>query len=284
MLTAEIARRQLEPNTIERIEELIRYFEEDFPDSSDFISASCFPDDLTKRGLSGFKVWHGILTPYDPDGILSKRERDSIRSLIASNNLHSAINESRQVLTDPAASKWVKAFMLRFLLHCVGDIHQPLHCIQMYSKDFPQGDLAGHLFLIEDPKFRNLHRLWDSILGIGEKKLKRPLCREDALWLSRLADEVTELFPEESLPESANMRVEDWSEESYQLAISSVYRGIRPQETPSDAYISRGRQVALRQLALSGYRLAHLLEELFGHPQGVCAPYEKKSAQIARLG
>lgn len=43
--------------------------------------------------------------------------------------------------------------MARYLLHLVGDIHQPLHSVTMYNSTFKKGDLGGIYYLI----FRKFH-------------------------------------------------------------------------------------------------------------------------------
>src|ERR1700722_10897298 len=81
MLIAQIAYDQLQPSTREQAENLLTYFKDDFPQSSTFITSSCFADDMTTLGLSGFKVWHGMLTPYSPDNTLSENSKRCIETL-----------------------------------------------------------------------------------------------------------------------------------------------------------------------------------------------------------
>ena len=37
-----------------------------------------------------------------------------------------------------------KAIYLTWLMHLVGDIHQPLHCAAVFSEQFPNGDKGGN--------------------------------------------------------------------------------------------------------------------------------------------
>ncbi len=79
-------------------------------------------------------------------------------------NVIQAIRHARKVLADPAATKADRALMLSWLFHLVGDVHQPLHSTAMFSrKAFPQGDRGGNL--IDTEQRKNLHSLWDSLLG-----------------------------------------------------------------------------------------------------------------------
>ena len=55
--------------------------------------------------------------------------------------------------------------MARYLLHLVGDIHQPLHSTNMFNNSFKTGDLGGNLIkvLILNGSTMNLHAYFDSI-------------------------------------------------------------------------------------------------------------------------
>lgn len=67
---------------------------------------------------------------------------------------------------------------LRFLVHFVGDLHQPLHAATMYSAEFPDGDLGGNYYKIQVPGSSyttNLHSFWDSGAGNAWKNPVRPL-------------------------------------------------------------------------------------------------------------
>ena len=50
--------------------------------------------------------------------------------------------------TNKDAITFERAFMARYLLHLVGDIHQPLHSVTMYNSSFKKGDLGGYFNLI----------------------------------------------------------------------------------------------------------------------------------------
>ena len=51
-----------------------------------------------------------------------------------------------------------------WLMHLVGDIHQPLHCTALFSvSHFPKGDRGGNEIKLKRGK--NLHSLWDNLLG-----------------------------------------------------------------------------------------------------------------------
>ncbi len=160
--------------------------------------------------------------------------------------------------------------MLRVLLHVVGDIHCPMHCIQLYSEEFPEGDKGGLRFELSGPKEltkKNLHSLWDSILlldNIGVNN--RPMNKNTAQFIEELADTITMAYPKEQFCDQLfELAVEEWAQESFEAGVEA-YRGIEPCTEPSQEYLERGRSIASERLALAGYRLAYILNRAFHSP------------------
>ena len=76
--------------------------------------------------------------------------------------------------------------MYRALIHFVGDIHQPLHCVSRYTKNRPDGDRGGNEFKLPDTLYKNLHLLWDALVKFDDSKDKVIIKREYSLkvrWL-----------------------------------------------------------------------------------------------------
>lgn len=72
--------------------------------------------------------------------------------------------------------------MARYLLHLVGDSHQPLHSVNMFNSKHKTGDLGGNLVhIITTPSTNstqiNLHAYLDSMAGLQSftERLSRPL-------------------------------------------------------------------------------------------------------------
>src|SRR5690606_28115726 len=72
--------------------------------------------------------------------------------------LVSAINEQVAVLKDPKASQDKKVFAIKFIVHLVGDLHQPLHV----GNGFDQGGNTCKVTF--HGEVMNLHVLWDEAL------------------------------------------------------------------------------------------------------------------------
>jgi len=81
-------------------------------------------------------------------------------------NSHYAVNNAIDALNgDDGLNVSTKAIMLRFMIHIVGDIHQPLHSIELFNKTYVNGDYGGNLEYITTyiSKIKTkLHMYFDS--------------------------------------------------------------------------------------------------------------------------
>ena len=145
----------------------------------------------------------------------------------------------------------IKSYDLVWLIHMVGDVHQPLHCTTRVSAANPKGDEGGNLVVVNGPA-KELHAFWDGALGEGETKN------------FMTAVKVAEALPEPDAALVSDDKEDDWAAESYALAKSSVYvdpigPGLGP-FTVTAAYTASAKQIAQQRVALAGARLANLLK------------------------
>lgn len=112
-----------------------------------------------------------------------------------------------------------KAIALSWLLHLVGDAHQPLHAAGFFSRAFPESDRGGNHFFVQPPGRQpvKLHAYWDGALGRSEV-LRTAVNR---------AIELRTAHPQESLPEVGTMDPTRWLLESFELAKDKAYQGGR---------------------------------------------------------
>src|SRR5947209_346561 len=147
-----------------------------------------------------------------------------------------------------------RAVALAWLLHLVGDIHQPLHCSSRVSPDepLPHGDAGGNTFRLDDD--RNLHGYWDRILD----EAIAPEPGEDSIaYASRIAQRSERTEPR--VTSSAD--VSGWAQEGLRIAQTVVYAGVSRGTAPSADYEAEALRVSEGRIALAGYRLAALLNE-----------------------
>ncbi len=219
----------------------------------DFLGAACWADD-TKTAENG--PWHYINYHFRLDGKATTNQP-------LEQNVVWAITKFSEVLANRAKPDAERADALRFILHFVGDVHQPLHATACDSDDHPNGDRGGNDFTFEPFELRgmnvrNLHFLWD--LGGGlYGATERPL--SDRTGIDALMATITEQNPRATFPMAQEQSPEAWARESELLSRGVVY-GLQSGKKPSDSYLAMAKFVSERRLALAGYRLADLLNRL----------------------
>jgi hypothetical protein len=163
-------------------------------------------------------------------------------------------------LGDPAAGDSARSLALAWILHLVGDAHQPLHNSARITPQDPQGDRGGNLFLLGGLYPRsNLHAYWDAIVGYSVPWHTGD--RNEADYVGRVAVRLERSYT----PAWARSRVrpgefEQWSLEGVALAKRSLFPVwlVRGQPAPA-AYQPLAWGAAQPRLALAGYRVAELL-------------------------
>ncbi len=264
-MIAMIAEEKLNPGVMSKITNLAEDIDGEFPPPFDFINASCWGSDMSQHGLRALNQWREMPLPYDPQGILNEQQVAHILDLCKHNSLIFALNEALHTFKNPKSGPWEKNFMFRILLHCVAEIHHPLHCISLHNLDFTCGDQGGRLFKINDPTSVNLRDLWDNAV----KDVVTPVGRfyygsyDEREEVQALIAIITTMFPDDDPSQSNSFDFEAWAEESHLLAINYAYNNIQPGEKPSSDYLRMRNQIVYHQIALAGYRLAKLLNEIF---------------------
>jgi hypothetical protein len=136
---------------------------------------------------------------YDPDYTFN-----GMTSLQQDVNAVNTINWCKSVLkANKAGVTFERAWMARYLLHVVGDIHQPLHSTNFFNATYKTGDLGGNLIkvnLLNGTSF-NLHSYFDSIAleQDPDTRIDRPL---NDTFRATLEDEAKQLmkdYPADSM-------------------------------------------------------------------------------------
>jgi len=186
------------------------------------------------------KYWHFIDTPFTTDG--------TTLPAIPTPNAQERIALFRGVLASTTAADALKSYDLTWLLHLVGDIHQPLHAATRVSSTDPDGDAGGNLVKLDCAKCQ-LHGFWDDLLG---KQNNVTAVREAARKL-----------PKPNAELAAKSDQKDWIAESLQEAQQTVYSApIATGDGPftlTTQYKKNAGKLAKQRVALAGTRLANLL-------------------------
>lgn len=232
-------------------------------------------DDLRSNSYDDpLKEWHYINSKPIFDGIPEKPvfpATINIRERIVA--MSNQLKENADFTSTPARTDdKLAAEAIAHLAHLVGDVHQPLHCASRYSQPFPNGDSGGNMFkilgppgiLYEGETQGNLHSFWDKTAGLFEYvRLERPLKEDGLKRLGEFSQRVTGAWPADAhTAEWQNLAVEDWIQEGNTLARVFAYQEIKPLSMPTPEYIQKTQEICTQRLALAGYRLAALLNEL----------------------
>ncbi|WP_026872134.1 S1/P1 nuclease [Inquilinus limosus] len=204
--------------------------------------------------------------PYDrPDWHQSPRIVSSMRALIpfAFGSAQWAFGHNLAIARDATASEADRAVALCWVLHIVGDMHQPLHTALWMSWRFPFTDAGGQWSWVRaspDADPERLGRFWDAAGHPGELALAQSGAVEAGLSEEPPPDEET-LAPD---PETAFAR---WVAHSRELAYEVVYQrgalkaGTSPDSAPvlPHSYVEQARAVSRDQIAAAGHRIGVLL-------------------------
>jgi hypothetical protein len=262
MMTAQIAFARLNPRARAELTRLIAIPIRPSAVTSrslDFVTASVWADDVKR--LSGFEFSgdeHFADFPFRVD-------RTRLPRLPKDANVLNALKRYVGVLRTSTDDN-ERAQALRFVIHYVGDIHQPLHCSTRVDRRHPQGDQGGNLFLVSLVRGRRadvkLHSFWDSGLRtFPSRGISPPPMNEITDAVAAVLRENPDTDPDIHLDRPEDF--DGWARESSALAQESAYDRLRPGGLVSMTYRRDGAVVARRRVAWGGYRLAALLNSLF---------------------
>jgi hypothetical protein len=216
-----------------------------------FMRASTWPDEIRRHSKRyDHPPWHYIDYPLKPPTFTFEPAPSPDDDALF------GIAQSEKVLSDKSVSPEERAVALSWLIHLIGDLHQPLHCASLFGANYPAGDKGGNEFFVM-PARRGikLHSFWDGLLGTSAKM------RSQVSYAIQLQGE----YPRRSLAELKTHHIpKQWSLESRILAIEKAYlngqlKGGRDEDhAPAlpEGYVKAAKSVAERQGALAGYRLA----------------------------
>jgi hypothetical protein len=287
-VVALLAERNLTPHALAMVKQILRdgpidpslsrYCKEGGTDP--MADASTWPDDIrTLRPETA--PWHYVDIPRGT----SRREIAKFCPLPES-CVTQAITDQLAILRSPNIDPQKKADALRFLIHFVGDLHQPLHAT---TNNDQGGNCVPVAFFDEQPQLRNpqmeiyapnLHGIWDVNILARTTTDKTP---------EQVASELEASFRSKIARwKKASADVNGWAWESYQLAQKIVYgklpvripiefpqlvkscrdadhvsaRMLKLGERLEQPYLDTAAPVVQRQIAKAGARLALVLNQL----------------------
>lgn len=221
-------------------------------DGKSMADVAALPDDW-RRTEPETAGWHFVNIPKSDTAYNENRDCPPQNSEAGRNCAVAAIEHFKTVLADTTATKEVRGRALTFVIHFIGDIHQPLHNADNNDRGGNQVAVtwlgsATHRYPGEDKDIPwNLHAVWDDAM------IEHTGMTVDAYATHLLAG---------TQPANATAgSTVDWVNAAYKLAKTNAY--VIPAKRPAplgQAYYKKNLPVVDRQLLLAGLRLRSVLE------------------------
>lgn len=258
-IVGNLAQRQLTPQAAAAVADLLR----GEPDPT-LAGVATWADDLRQTDKDLFmktRTWHYDDFPRgDCDYV---QPRDCPGDACATEQ----IPAQEKILADPSQPRPARIQALKWVVHLVGDIHQPFHA--GYGDDKGANDFQISLRTNIQPQDyakkhysngvmgTNLHAVWDYYVvarrGLGTQRYADELAARGAPPPGAPADET-----------ATGGDSKDWAAESCRIiAAESLYP---PSHRINNAYLDQMQPIAERRLIQAGHRLATLLNTALSAP------------------
>lgn len=252
-----------------------------------FIECARWPDD-NKFTANDRLTWHSarwavVADDASPEVVAAAEARNGKPT----GQAIEALTLMSSMLSNPEADPSELAFALCWMLHILGDIHQPMHVSDLFSANFPTGNAGATMSYVHDPVTDQpipLHILWDSnflrIPSLGE--------------VDRNAQAFMQAYPRSALAELSTHPLSDpdafrdWALESNRIAadwafnvettadpnrdqpaeklvqnmVNFILNGVSPVEEAPDlptGYWEKLKETAEQRMTLAGYRIADVI-------------------------
>jgi nuclease S1 len=227
-VVARLAESRLTPHTREAVRDIL--------EGQSLADASVWADNIRQYRHDADKL-HYVNIPLAAARYVPERDCPGGHCVIA------AIEQERHLLADPAASAEARAEALRFLIHFMGDLHQPLHVAD-------DGDRGGNQRAVTFlGHATDLHKVWDGEL-IDSSVVNQ------AEYLESLRRRMGSL----DLRALEAGTVVDWAMEGHRSAVEHAYRLPRDGRL-GRAYVRANRPIIDGALIAAGVRLAKVLND-----------------------
>jgi nuclease S1 len=247
-IVAEIAQRRLSPEAAAQVEQLLGR-------GHSLASVASWADDAREERPETSN-WHFVDIPlsagkYDPAKVCKKSERGDC-----------AVAEIERLKNDlRCASGEQKVEALKFAVHFIGDVHQPLHTVDELSGgngvkvDIFMRGLTCTGTCKPERASTNLHAAWDyGLINKAVWAWGSYVDRLEAGWLK--SDEATSEGIDGGTPDQ-------WAEEAHRIA-RAVWNERPADDVLDDRYFRDVLPIMDRQLGVAGLRLARFLNVAYG--------------------
>ena len=224
-----IAQKHLNKKTNKEIEKILQ--------GESLAMVSTYGDEIKSDSrYKKFDTWHYVNFPFDT------KYKDSKKN--PKGDIVMGINYCISILRNNNSSEDDKNFYLKFLVHLIGDLHQPLHVGR--ADDRGGNDIKVKWFY----KNSNLHRVWDSDMIESWNMSYTELALN------------TQKMSNQQVNEIKRGDILDWTYESQKLA-QKVYNSAKNGDKLSYKYSYENFSTVRKQIQKAGIRLAKILNDIY---------------------
>lgn len=206
-------------------------------DGETLATVSTWPDEMRSNpDFRPYDIWHYVNLPEDKKYHEVEHTQD---------NAVIIIERAIEILTSNS-SREDKAFYLKYLVHLVGDIHQPLHTGRA-------ADYGGSKIKLKfkgrkaEQTNTNLHVLWDTNM-IDDFKMSYT--------------ELSNYLQSYKTIDFNQGNAVCWANESHEI-VNKVYAEVNDGDYLSYAYVYSNFYIVKQRLYQAGIRLANILNEIY---------------------
>ena len=219
-------------------------------DESKYINGAVWADQIRNQRPKT-KPWHFVDIPRTGPGYDPARDCKNSDCVVA------RIDMFAKELADRKTPKAKRVEALKFIVHFVGDVHQPLHGAE------DDNDQGGNLVFVKlDGITDKLHSVWDTMLV--DKLGSSP---------SDIAENLETRISDDDVKNFSKGTPKDWAEESHAIARDFIYAQSRgkndennPHVLPND-YTQNALPIVRSRISLAAVRLAMVLNKAFEPPK-----------------
>ncbi len=228
----------------------------------DFVTSSTWADEIRGSTTEDWKstIWYHFEKMNDGDKYLVylKNQDPEIK---ARGGVVTALLASETILKDKKSNAANKNQALKFMIHFIGDLHQPLHTGRAEDNGGNKVDVKWQGFDL------SLHQVWDSqIIDFGHKSLFAQGSKSDQI--KSYADFLEAKFKRMALPDENKLKYDDWVSES----LVSRPDAYKYKDEGANKYTARFIDLVDQRVYLAGVRIAYTMNRLFPGYEGVLAP------------
>jgi hypothetical protein len=236
---------------------------------SSMANASVWPDRIDK-GLTGTDRWHfvnvPVFSPFSLNGVCTAGECvtaqiDDMARRLRTNQTGFMLDEK------PIPFRPMTQQQLAFLIHFVGDIHQPMHAVA-------NGDRGGNCVLLTKPLVNGINKT-DQLHGVWDNDQVTSVLRLHGNSEAQTASALFQRFKSGAAVTQGDAA--DWARESHRIALDAVYKklDIPPHTaafgqcatniqkvTVTPGYLAGNASTVERRLMEGGIRLSRILNDI----------------------